>query len=97
MPTNFVPGRAHRAAVLAALLLAACGGAKDGTTLLTEPVSSGFVVATNAFPFRNFGGRDPSAKVYPDSASRMIGASAVCAHAADVEQDGCRLTPIAKT
>ncbi|MBL8785341.1 MAG: fibronectin type III domain-containing protein, partial [Deltaproteobacteria bacterium] len=97
MPTNFVPGRAHRAAVLAALLLAACGGAKDGTTLPTEPVSSGFVVATNAFPFRNFGGRDPSAKVYPDSASRMFGASAVCANAADVEQDGCRLTPIAKT
>ena len=74
-----------------------CGETAAGPRLPEVPVESGFVVVADAFAFKNFGGRDPVAKVTPTSASRLYGAEKVCAEMPEASGSGeCRLTPIAK-
>ena len=91
----------HRRTAMLARAVLSCAlvacGAEQETTLPSKPVESGFILNENAFAFKNFGGRDPNARVTADSASRMFGVDAVCSNADVAEAEGCRLTPIAKT
>ncbi|MDX2019361.1 MAG: calcium-binding EGF-like domain-containing protein [Deltaproteobacteria bacterium] len=86
------------------LLLQACGGggkkmagppvdSVPDQPLPSAEVASGFVMATNAFGFPNFGGESDLAKIKPLALSRMFGMDKVCAAGDAV---ACKPTPIAE-
>ena len=84
-----------RCRVLAAVLslaASACGEKEPPIILPEKPISSGFEVDANAFPFPNYGGVRPDGDLTSSEVTRMFGRDGVCA---DTEAN-CRLTPIAR-
>lgn len=98
MQAPLLGGRGARAtAALLTFSLLGCGGGSGGTaspgTLPSADVPSGFVQATNAFAFPNFGGASSTSRIGPTQLPRMFTVSQVCAGAADPKS--CNPTPIA--